>query len=239
MRDLGLQQWFENKNKRFDTKINKKTKSDCTGGRNVDAVRYCQSEQRCINLMEKDEIKQYADDTYGQVSSWINNCDSKASILLALIGVILSIAFTSDKLLGGILTLTKDVVSLMKGDGTSCACASLFILVVLGIAIGFFVDSIKNMLSVLYARMDDSRNAENPSISYYRSIGAKSYDEYKQLVESIDEDAFIEDKLRQVHDCSKICTRKIIHYNDGIASMKVGLVFFVVFLILLIFKNSL
>ena len=24
MRDLGLQQWFENKNKRFDTKINKK-----------------------------------------------------------------------------------------------------------------------------------------------------------------------------------------------------------------------
>jgi len=43
--------------------------------------------------MEKDEIKQYADDTYGQVSSWINNCDSKASILLALIGVILSIAF--------------------------------------------------------------------------------------------------------------------------------------------------
>ena len=43
MRDLGLQQWFENKNKRFDTKINKK--SDCTGGRVSDAVRYCQSEQ--------------------------------------------------------------------------------------------------------------------------------------------------------------------------------------------------
>lgn len=191
------------------------------------------------NSMEKDEIKQYADDTYGQVSSWINNCDSKASILLALIGVILSIAFTSDKLLGGILALTKDVVSLIKGEGTSCACASLFILVVLGIAIGFFVDSIRNMLSVLYARMDDSRNAENPSISYYRSIGAKSYDEYKQLVESIGEDAFIEDKLRQVHDCSKICTRKFSFYNDGIASMKVGLVFFVIFLILLIFKNSL
>ena len=89
--------------------------------------------------MEKDEIKQYADDTYGQVSSWINNCDSKASILLALIGVILSIAFTSDKLLGGILALTKDVVSLIKGEGTSCACASLFILVVLGIAIGFLL----------------------------------------------------------------------------------------------------
>lgn len=212
--------------------------SDCTGGRIGDAVRYCQSEQRCINLMEKDEIKQYADDTYGQVSSWINNCDSKASILLALIGVVLSIAFTSDKILGGILTLTKDVVSLMKSNGTSCSCASLFILVILGIAVVFFIDSIRNLLSVLYARMDDSRNAENPSISFYRSIGSKSYDEYKQLVEGIDDDAFIEDKLRQVHDCSKICTRKFSFYNDGIDSLKVGLVFFVIFLFLLIFKNS-
>ena len=37
--------------------LTKETESDCTGGRNSDAVRYCQSEQRCINLMEKDEIK--------------------------------------------------------------------------------------------------------------------------------------------------------------------------------------
>lgn len=52
--------------------------------------------------MKKEDIPKYADDIYEQVSSWINNCDSKTSILLALIGVILSIAFTSDKLLGGI-----------------------------------------------------------------------------------------------------------------------------------------
>ena len=64
--------------------------------------------------MKKDDIKQYADDTYEQVSSWINNCDSKASILLALVGVILSIAFTSDTMLNGIGSLTKDVVGLLK-----------------------------------------------------------------------------------------------------------------------------
>jgi hypothetical protein len=189
--------------------------------------------------MNKDEIKQYADDTYGQVSSWINNCDSKASIMLALIGVILSIAFTSDTLLGGILALTKDVIMLMKGNGSSCACASLFILVILGISIGFLTYSISNWISVLYARFDDSRDAQNPSISFYRSIGAKNYDEYKKLVEDIDEDAFIEDKLRQVYDCSKICTKKFTIYNDGIASMKVGLVLFAIFLIILLLKNSL
>lgn len=189
--------------------------------------------------MEKDDIKQYADDTYEQVSSWINNCDSKASILLALVGVVLSIAFTSDTMLNGIGSLTKDVVGLLKGTGDPCACASLFILIVLGLSIGFFIDSIRNLLLVLYARLDDSRDKDNPSISFYRSIGAKSYDEYKNLVETISDDSFVEDKLRQVYDCSKICTNKFSCYNEGIKSMKIGLVFFAVYIFLFIFKSSL
>lgn len=189
--------------------------------------------------MEKNEIKQYADDTYEQISSWINNCDSKASILLALVGVILSIVFTSQYLLDGIASLTKEVVSLIKGEGTSCACASFFILIILVMSIGFIFDSIRNLISVLYAHMDDSRDKNSPSISFYRSIGSKSYDEYKKLVEDISEDALIEDKLRQVHDCSKICTRKFTTYNDGISSMKIGLVFLAIFVFLLLIKNSL
>ncbi len=189
--------------------------------------------------MEKKEIKQYADDTYGQVSSWINNCDSKASILLAFVGVILSIAFTSNYILNGIEGLVKDVLSLVSEDKNYCACASLFILVVLGLSIGFLIDSIRNLLLVIYARMDDSRDKDNPSISFYRSIGAKPYGEYKSLVENISDEDFLEDKLRQVYDCSKICTNKFSYYNEGIKSMKIGLVFFAVYVFLIIFKNSL
>ncbi len=189
--------------------------------------------------MKKDDIKQYADDTYEQVSSWINNCDSKASILLAWVGVILSIAFTSDTMLNGIGSMTKDVVGLIKGTGDSCACVSFFILIVLGLSLGFFIDSIRNLLLVLYARLDDSRDQNNPSISFYRSIGAKTYDVYKSLVENISDDDFVDDKLRQVYDCSKICTKKFNFYNEGIKSMKIGLVFFAVYIFLFIFKSSL
>ena len=190
-------------------------------------------------FMEKNEIKQYADDTYENVSSWINNCDSKTSILLALIGVVLSISFTSDYILDGIEGLLKGVINSVRGEGNDCVCANVIILVFLGISIFFLVDSVRNMLFVLYARLDDSRDAKNPSISYYRSIGAKNYEEFKGLVENIDEDAFIEDKLRQVHDCSKICSRKFNFYNKGVNSMMVGLMFLGISLILLILKSSL
>lgn len=189
--------------------------------------------------MNKNEIKQYADDTYEQVCSWISNCDSKASILLALIGVILSIAFTSDYILQGVEGLVKDAIGFIKGDGAPCICASMLILVVLGLSIGFFIDSIRNLLLVLLARFDDSRDAVNPSISYYRSIGAKPYAEYKHLVTTFDDDQLIEDKLHEVHDCSKICTKKFNYYNAGIKSMKIGLVLFAVYIFVFIIKNSL
>lgn len=189
--------------------------------------------------MDKKNIKQYADDTYEYVSSWINNCDSKASILLALIGVVLSIAFTSDYILDGIKDLVKDVIALFKGESATCVCASIILLLVLGFSIGFFIDSIRRLLQVLLARFDDSRDKDNPSIIFYRSIGAKTYEDYKERVEDIKEDDFIDDKLRQVHDCSKICTSKFLCYNEGLNSMKVGLVLFAIYFFLFIIKSSL
>ena len=189
--------------------------------------------------MNAKDKKEYADLTYDRVSSWINNCDSKASILLALVGVILSIAFTSDYILGGIGEQVKQVIAFLKCKETICILGSLVLLIILGFSIGFLISSIRKLLLVLYARLDDSSDKDNPSVSYYRSIAAKSFDEYKTLVGEIGDEAFIEDKLHQVYDCSKICTRKFLLYNEGIKHMKRGLVLFAVYMLLFIIKSSL
>ena len=68
------------------------------------------------------EKKEYADLTYEQVSSWINNCDAKASILLALIGVILSIVFTNVFILGGITERINQVVNVFKEEASNSVC---------------------------------------------------------------------------------------------------------------------
>lgn len=188
--------------------------------------------------MKQDEIKQYADYTHERVSSWIDNCDSKASIILALLGVILSIAFTSDFILDGIVEQVKDIVNLCRGCFMPNGFVSIICIIILIISIVFFIISFKNLINVIYARLDNSKSEDNPSISFYGSIGSSSYDDYKKLVKGIKDGNIIDDKLRQVHICSKICLRKFTLYNKGICSLKIGLVLFAIFFVVLIIKSS-
>lgn len=189
--------------------------------------------------MDKKDINEYADKTYEQVSGWINNCDTKASILLALIGVFLPIAFTSDFLLEGINAELKIIVDLFSGNCSGRAWGSMLLILILGISVFYFIKALRFLFLVLYARLDDSRKEDNPSVSFYKSIGEHSYEEYKQLVGSISEEQLTEDKLRQVHDCSKICTQKFLNYNKGICATKLALAFFGTYIALFLFINSL
>lgn len=189
--------------------------------------------------MDKKNISEYADKTYEQVNSWINNCDSKASILLALIGVFLPIAFTSDFLLNGITTELKNIVGLFSGNFSCRAWGSVLLILLLGVSIIFFVRSLRFLFGVLFARLDNTRKEENSSVSFYKSIGEHSYEEYKQLVGDISSEQFTDDKLRQVHACSKICTQKFLSFNKGISATKLALVFFGIFIALFLIINSL
>ena len=189
--------------------------------------------------MEKKDINEYADKIYEQVSSWINNCDSKASILLALIGVFLPIAFTSDFLLTGIASELKNIIGLFSGNCSCRAWGSVLLILLLGVSIFFFVRSLRFLFVVLFARLDNTRKEENSSISFYKSIGEHSYEEYKQLVGEISSEQFTDDKLRQVHACSKICTQKFLKYNKCINATRLALVFFGLYIALFLIINSL
>lgn len=188
--------------------------------------------------MKKDEIKEHADKTYEQISGWINNCDSKASILLALIGVFLTIVFTSDFISQGLTEQLKDVIGIFKHSSSRGVLFNVLLIVLFGCSVYYFIISIKNLLLVLIARLDDSRDKENPSISFYRSIGAKDYDAFKQSVENYTDDQLIEDKLRQVYDCSKICSNKFTYYNEGIQAMKSAFIFLGIYFLFFLLLSS-
>ena len=124
--------------------------------------------------MDKKEINEYADKTYEQVSGWINNCDSKASILLALIGVFLPIALTSDFLLEGTTKELKVIVGLFSGNCPCQAWTSVLLILLLGGSVFYVIKSLRLLFVVLFARLDDSTDdstqEEYPSVSFYKRI---------------------------------------------------------------------
>lgn len=49
--------------------------------------------------MNTEENKEYYTEVHNQIIGWTGNCDTKASIVLAFVGVLVSITFTSEYLL--------------------------------------------------------------------------------------------------------------------------------------------
>ena len=64
--------------------------------------------------MDTTHKKDYCTEIHNQIIGWTGNCDTKASIVLAFIGVLVSITFTSEYLLGTIEHVEGKLKGLFK-----------------------------------------------------------------------------------------------------------------------------
>lgn len=188
--------------------------------------------------MEPKDLKEYSQETSEIVKFWIENCDTKASILLAFVGVFLSIVLTSDYILGGIESCFKAVALICKNLEQAISLFAFLALVALVFSIFFFVLSIKELLSVLYARLTQDEGQQSPSLFFYRTIGNMSYEDYCDSVKTVNDEAMNEDRLHQIHECSQICTLKFEKYNEGLQAFKSAMIAFGLFVVLLIMGNA-
>ena len=60
--------------------------------------------------MNTEENKEYYTEVHNQIIGWTGNCDTKASIVLAFVGVLVSITFTSEYLLTTIDNQVKNII---------------------------------------------------------------------------------------------------------------------------------
>lgn len=185
-----------------------------------------------------DDNKPYTkEDSYknlDRVNFWISNCDSKASFVLAFLGIFIGVFFTSDfiydhlKILGNTL-LRFDWNSLK----TFVAVLSLTFLVLF---IFTFIKASKNTLNALTASINTDEfshmGVKTDSILHFASIKMKGFNTHLQEIENLkDEKNLIHDIESQVAINSVIAFRKISNYKGGVAYSKEALFYFVLFLL--------
>ena len=93
----------------------------------------------------------YATKTLERNIGFINSCDTKTSIVLAIFGVVLTIIFTSD-MLSDILKIIQNVYNAKK----CCGCLYLFLLF-LSITVVFI--GLCSLISVLIGRVDIKKDS--------------------------------------------------------------------------------
>lgn len=169
------------------------------------------------------EKKDYCTELHNQIIGWTSNCDTKASIVLAFIGILVSITFTSEYLLVGVQTEIENIINYWKNGIGGFSLLSTFMFLSL---FGFVIST---LLCCYYVISSLKANLEcpNDSIIFFRKIAELSKEKYIERVNSISEEEFDQDKLSQIHICAKICDEKFKFYNKSTKYLKWGLLLFV------------
>jgi hypothetical protein len=170
--------------------------------------------------MNKREIsfeKEDAFKTLESVNGWINNMDTKASILLAYLAVI--IGFVVSNGLPDLFTQPAPI--------TFCYIIKVVFVVIMYLSL---LSSIVLFLGTLTARIKG--NNEKHSLLFFGEIAKNSLNDYKSKILNRTEEELIKDVLEQVYINSKICTIKSKYYNIGVKLTLISTVVYIICMIL-------
>lgn len=182
--------------------------------------------------LEKDDLFHILDN----VNMWIENCDNKASTILATIGIVASLIFTTD----AFEALTNLVKTSLSNGGWKCLWAVGALLSIVSMAVGIFylVLVITPKLIFTYTHKDRGRTetSDFPSLMFYGQVAKQeSVDDYKNNIGSADKEFVYKDLCFQIHSASIICTTKFQNLKKGLASFFIGLLLLVIFLLCCVF----
>lgn len=168
----------------------------------------------------REELKEILD----RNTAWIENCDSKTSIILGSFGVIAGIF------------LATDYVSKFKSIFCHMISNVSFWTV---IYIIFCISSISLILAgcicwitALFARVNlnefSDRGIKSDSLIFFSSIAKhKSLSSYKQNLEKCETSQMEKDLISQIYICSIICDKKFKYYKLGLFLASIGSLLFV------------
>lgn len=184
-----------------------------------------------LSLNDKENLIERLD----RILDWIKSCDTKASIVIAGIGVTLTVLTSSNSLMG----LKKVMSSLLSNVDFS----NFLYLVFLVGALGCTLLGVVNLILVLVPRLNKFASKINDtksnSLYYFGKISEIDYNSFKQSLEreinTMDE---IEDLMSQIYINSNICAVKYNYYRRGIIFSFSGVVAFIVLYLIGLFLFS-
>ncbi|MFB5678767.1 DUF6326 family protein [Paenibacillus terreus] len=167
------------------------------------------------NIIDKNDLLARLD----RLLDWIKSCDTKTSIVIAGIGLFLTI-FTSEHS----FNMLKDI---LNGALGKLNFSNILYLIFLVIAMALLMIGTYCLVRVLTPRL--SKNVEvlagmqTDSLYYFESISKNNYREFAEKLRSRNETDDVNDILSQIYINAKICTVKYDYYKKGIIYGSIGI----------------
>ena len=185
--------------------------------------------KKCIT--EEKQVEE-AKATLERINSWINNCDTKAGVILALLGVILTLVMTNEG-----PSACYEIASKAMANRTF---SDIFYLVIWFVSFACLIFGLYRLISALFATINSEKNKqaklETDSRVFFGSIGATpTYQEYRDKFAEMTIAEYTNDLLSQVYINSLIANKKFKNYNQGLKYAIIGFCWFIVMFIIGLF----
>lgn len=176
------------------------------------------------DTLDVEEQIEEAKASLDRINGWINSCDSKAGIVLALVGVLLTIIFTND----GMAEMYKVLQNIVSPKNF---CTILYIGFLL-VSIFVLCYGIARLIFTLIARIDSNVYKEpgmiTDSVLFFGKISNKaSYQVFQSDILNMTKEEYLNDILSQIYINSKIANEKYVNYNKGIWWTIIGFIAFI------------
>lgn len=179
--------------------------------------------------MESKRTQEELVDILKRNTAWIENCDSKTSIILAGLGVMIGILLTTD--------YVSKFISIIRYMINNVSFWSVGYLIFCFFAIGFIITGCFCWITVLFARVNlndfSDRGIKFDSLIFFSSIAQhKTLSLYKKNLEKYDAAQIKDDIISQIYICSIICDKKFKYYKLGLLLTSIGLILFIVLFVI-------
>jgi len=172
-----------------------------------------------------EELTEILDRTTG----WIENCDSKASIILSGAGVVAGILLATD--------YVEKIIAIYRYMTDNASLWTVSYLVCNILSIGAFVTGCLLLIGVLIARVKpvefSDKGVKTDSLIFFSSIAAnKSLAKYREKIKKCSSEQLDDDIISQIYICSLICEKKFALYKNGLIISLAGFAGFAIMTII-------
>ena len=167
------------------------------------------------------------------VNMWINNCDTKASIMIAAISIVATVFFTTD---------IFDIVSSVVINSSKLLSGWMIIYnIILWLSVICLIVGVIFLIRVIISKVITTFKSSNnegkletktyPSFMFFGLIANKGlyndFNAYCSKVQSVSNEEIIEDLCYQIYNASSICNKKFKNFKKGLFLVLGGLLAFV------------
>lgn len=172
--------------------------------------------------MERQELEKRMD----RIIEWVKVCDTKTSILLSALSVLLTITFTSDVIVNHISDLALRMFDKHYYSYDGICVLGLLSLFALLLSCFFALWSGYSFMKVLYAKKNEEQFGNEhytESLIHFRHISSLAYEDFTGEIQNYNDNKWELDLLSQIHINAMRCNEKFDDYNAGVKWFAVSL----------------